>query len=140
MSDAAKPAPRVTKDSEEFWAFAADGALMLRGCNACGALMYYPRILCTRCMSTDLSWRRASGRGRVYAFTFVHRAPTEAFRAEAPYPVAIVELEEGPRMMSNIVACAPEVLAIGLPVELQFAPRGESGAIPVFRPSSEEAS
>lgn len=140
MSNMEKPGPRATKDSEEFWAFAADGALMLRACNACGALMYYPRILCTACMSTDLSWRRASGRGRVYAFTFVHRAPTEAFRGEAPYPVAIVELEEGPRMMSNIIACAAEALTIGLPVEVSFAPRAEGRVVPVFRPSAEKAS
>lgn len=132
-----KPAPRVTRDSEEFWAFAADGALMLRTCNACKALMYYPRVLCTRCMSTDLGWVRASGRGQVYAFTFVHRAPTEAFRADAPYPVAIVELEEGPRLMSNIIGCAPEDVRIGLPVDVTFEARGEGVAVPLFRPRSE---
>ncbi len=132
-----KPAPRITKDSEEFWAFAADGTLMLRRCEACHALFYYPRILCTRCMSTSVGWTRASGRGRVYAFTFVHRAPTEAFRADAPYPVAIIELEEGPRLMSNVIGADMEDIRIGMEVEVTFEPRGEGVALPLFRPRTE---
>ena len=99
--------------------------------------MYYPRILCTHCMSTELGWDRAAGRGTVYAFTFVHRAPTEAFRKDAPYPVAIIELEEGPRLMSNIVGAEPEDVRIGMAVEVVFEPRGEGAALPLFRPASE---
>jgi uncharacterized OB-fold protein len=130
----AKLAPRSTADTEEFWTFAAQGQLMLRHCKSCGNRMYYPRILCTQCMSTDLDWVEASGRAIVHAFTLIHRAPTPAFRGDVPYPLAIVELEEGPRMMSNIVDCDNEAIIIGMRLELTFEPRG-GAALPQFRPA-----
>lgn len=130
----AKPVPVATADSVDFWRFAADGQLMLRQCNACGNRMFYPRIVCARCLSTDLGWAAASGRGRVYAVTTIHRAPDEIFRADVPYTLAIVELDEGARMMCNIVDCSPERVAIDMPVEVVFEKRGETAAIPQFRP------
>ena len=135
MSDAvAKPVPQPNVDSAEFWAFAGAERLMLRHCKACGNLMYYPRILCTKCMSTDLDWVEACGRATVHAFTLIYRAPVPAFKGEVPYPLAIVELEEGPRMMSNIVDCPAEAVAIGMPLELVFEQRGEM-KVPQFRPA-----
>jgi uncharacterized OB-fold protein len=133
---APKPPPRPNADSKEFWAFTADGCLKLRHCRACDNRMYYPRILCSRCMSTDLDWVRASGKAELHAFTLVYRAPTEAFRGDVPYPLAIVELEEGPRMMSNIVDCPNEKIAIGMRLELVFEQRGEI-AVPQFRPATD---
>ncbi|RYG87213.1 MAG: Zn-ribbon domain-containing OB-fold protein [Alphaproteobacteria bacterium] len=129
-----KPTPRITQDSVEFWQFTTEGKLMLRHCNACGNQMYYPRIICTQCLSTDLGWTQASGRGRVYAVSIIHRAAVEAFRAGGPYALAIVALEEGQRLMTNIVDCAPEDVVIDMPVELVFEPRGDV-AIPLFRPA-----
>lgn len=129
-----KPLPRITLDSADFWRFTAEGQLMLRRCNACGNQMYYPRITCTNCLSTDLGWVQACGRGKVHAVSVIYRASHEAFKAEGPYALAIVELEEGPRMMTNIVGCPPEDVAIDMAVELWFEPRGDV-AIPLFRPA-----
>ena len=130
----AKPLPRMTHDSREYWNFAREGQLMLRACRQCACLFYYPRMLCPRCTSDDLGWQRASGRGTVYACTSVYRAPHDAFRAEVPYVVAIVELAEGVRLMSNITGCDADAVAIGMPVELWFDAAGEDFRIPKFRP------
>ncbi len=131
-----KPGPRITADSQEFWDFASQGKLMLRLCNQCKRTMYYPRIICIHCLSDDLGWTEASGRGTVYASTMVHRAPGDAFKSSVPYVVAIVELEEGHRMMTNIVGISPEQVEIGMPVSLVFEER-ENTAIPQFTPRQE---
>ena len=128
-----KPVPRITRDSAEFWKFTTEGKLMLRRCEVCGNQMYYPRITCTKCLSTNLGWVEASGRGHVHAVSVIHRPSVEAFRAGGPYALAIVDLEEGQRMMTNIVDCAPEDVVIDMPVQLVFEPRGDV-AIPLFRP------
>ena len=133
---AAKPGPRITADSEEFWEFAGKGKLMLRLCNQCNRTMYYPRLICIHCLSDDLGWTEASGSGTVYAVTVVHRAPGEAFKASVPYVVAIVELAEGHRMMTNIVGVPPEQVKIGMPVSLVFEQR-ENTSIPQFTPQTE---
>ncbi len=138
MTDApAKPAPRPTADSADFWRYCAEGSLMLRHCRACDATMFYPRILCTNCMSTDLDWRPASGRGTVHAVSVVYRAPGDAFRPDVPYVIALVELAEGPRLMSNIVDCPPDEVHIDMPVRLRFESRGPDIAIPQFAPDIE---
>ena len=127
-----KPVPAITRDSEEFWNFATDHKLMLRSCNDCGTLMYYPRVVCTNCLSQNLGWREARGGGIVHAKTIVYRAPNEAFRAEVPYVVAIVELDEGPRLMTNILGSEPAAVETGMRVELIFEERGDI-ALPQFR-------
>ena len=131
-----KPIPRVTHDSWEFWSFAKQGQLMLRACRSCNSLFYYPRMLCPRCMSDDLGWQRASGRGTVHAFTVVHRAPHEAFRPDVPYVVAIVELAEGVRLLSNITDCPADTVTIGMQVEAWFEVVSEDFSIPKFRPAT----
>lgn len=131
------PPPAPTTVSLPYWRAAHEGRLILRGCRACGASMFYPRDICPRCASVDLDWREASGQGSVYAHTVVHRAPTKAFRARAPYVIAIIDLDEGPRMMANVTDCAPEEVRIGMRVRAWFEPRGEGLAIPQFRPLSE---
>jgi len=130
----AKPLPRATKDSEEFWAFTANGELMLRICNACGNKMYYPRVLCTKCMSLDLGWEPVSGRAVVHAFTIIYRPPSPVFLAEVPYILMIAALEEGPRLMSNLIDCPHDMISIGMPVELYLEPAGEGISLPKFRP------
>lgn len=129
----AKPLPPVNQDSESYWRAARQGRLVLRHCKVCDNIMFYPRMLCTRCLSDDLDWREASGRGRVYAVTACHRAPDQAFRAEVPYVIALIDLEEGPRMMSNVTDCAPDEVAIGADVEVWFDPATDEIAIPKFR-------
>jgi len=108
---------------------------MLNACNSCGIIMFYPRATCTRCMSDDLGWIEASGRGEVYAFTVCYRAPDAVFREDAPYVIALIDLAEGPRMMSNVTDCDPDTVYIGMPVEVWFDPATEDIAIPKFKPS-----
>jgi len=134
-----KPVPRVTADSAEFWRFCAEGRLMLRSCADCGNIFFYPRILCPACMSSNLIWTQASGAGTVHAVTIVHRAPGEAFRADVPYTVALIDLAEGPRLMSNIVHYPPSDVHIGMAVRLVFEPRAEGIVIPQFTPVEGEA-
>ena len=123
-----KPLPVPNADTEPFWAGCAEGELRLQRCRACGHAQFPPRAFCARCHTSAPSWEVASGRGRVVSHTRVHRAPSPAFKAETPYVVALVDLEEGPRMMLRLhgeAAAAPE---IGAPVEIRFeAPAGPHG-------------
>jgi uncharacterized OB-fold protein len=110
MSDYFKPLPKPTTTSRPFWEAARRHELMLQRCEACNQFIYYPRPRCPHCFSDRLQWRRAGGRGKVYSYTVVRRASSRLF-ADWPYVLAIVELEEGPRMTTNIVG-PPEVSTI----------------------------
>jgi len=106
------------------------GELRLQCCGNCGIYQFYPRIICAECHSRDLSWAAASGRGRISSFTVVRRGISAAY--EAPYVVALIALEEGPTVMSHIVGCVPEDVAVGLRVRVDFAAWSESVSLPVF--------
>ena len=95
-------APPTTEFSEPFWEMARAGALGLQQCDDCHLWTFPARVLCPSCWSTALTWRPASGRGTLYSFTTVHRAPGPAFAADVPYTVALVTLAEGPRMMARL--------------------------------------
>jgi len=137
MTEPALPVPKPTNDSREFWSNAAEERLLLRACRSCGKAMFYPRPLCPACGSDALEWREASGRGVVHACTIVYRAPDQAFRARAPYVLALIDLEEGPRVMANVTDCRPDAVHIGMAVTVWFEPRGADIAIPQFRPKEE---
>jgi len=128
-----KPLPPVDVVSAEYWRSAARGKLKLSKCNSCDNIMFYPRPTCTKCMSDDIGWTEASGRGEVYAFTVCYRAPDAIFREDVPYVIAIIQLAEGPKMMSNITDCDPDSVEIGMPVEVWFDPATEDIAIPKFK-------
>lgn len=128
------PAPLPTPDAGSYWQAAQDGRLSLQHCSACAKHRFPPRALCPYCQSTDMSWVDASGDGIVHSFTIVHRAPSQAFRAVTPYVIALVDLAEGARMMTNIVGPGALDVAIGDAVEVTFEARGEQGeAIPQFK-------
>jgi uncharacterized OB-fold protein len=118
MSEYHKPLPKPTPTSRPFWEAARRHELSLQRCAACKAYIYYPRERCPHCFSDRLAWERVSGRGKVYSYTVVRRASSRSF-ADQPYVLAIVELDEGPRMTSNIVA-VPESVKVGMPVVVQF--------------------
>ena len=130
-----RPIPTPSPETEPFWQGCRDGELLLQRCRACGNLQYYPRAVCTGCLSSDLDWRRASGRGRIHSFTTVHRALSPVFEDDLPYVVAVIELEEGPRMVSRIVGCESRRLAIEQPVEVAFERVSDELTLPVFRPA-----
>ena len=91
---------------------------------------------CPHCGATELRWEEASGRGEVHTFTVARRPTHPAFAGQEPYVIAVVELEEGPRVTTNVVGCEPEDVRVGMPVELTFEEKGEDGfALPLFRPA-----
>ena len=131
-----KAAPKPTPETAPYWEAANRGELQIQRCNACGRHYFYPRAACPRCGSTDVTWVTVSGRGRLHTYLINHR-PAPGFENEAPYAIAVVELEEGPRMMANIVGVpnTPEELELDMPLEVRFEPRGEQ-MVPVFTPAS----
>ncbi|MFC4055191.1 Zn-ribbon domain-containing OB-fold protein [Actinomadura syzygii] len=127
--------PPVTPDTEEFWKAAAEGTFLGRRCGACGEAIWYPRPICPFCHSTDTRWEEFTGRGVVYSHSVVRRAGGD-WKGVTPYVLAYVELEEGPRLMTNIVDCDVERVAIGDAVEVVFDDTGHGSALPRFRPVS----
>ena len=131
---ATRPLPAVDDVSRPYWEAAGRGELLIQECPACGHRQFYPRALCTACAATP-EWKTASGRGTVYTYTVIRQNWSEPFRSMQPYVVAMVELEEGPRMMSNVTDCIPDDISIGMPVEVWFEPVEDGLAIPLFRPA-----
>jgi uncharacterized OB-fold protein len=129
-----KPLPRIDEESRGWWEALARHELYVQRCRDCGTKRLYPRALCTACLSSATEWVRATGRGSVYTFTVTHQNQAPGFREELPYVLAIVELEEGPRLMTNVVGCAPDALRIGMPVEVVFEDATPDVTLPKFRP------
>lgn len=129
-----KPIPRVDEESKGFWEACRRHELYVQRCRQCGLTRYYPRAVCTQCMSSDVGWVRSTGRGEVYTFTVTHQNHAPGFREQLPYVLAYVELEEGVQMLTNIVDCAPDEVRIGLPVEVTFEDVTDEIAIPRFKP------
>jgi uncharacterized OB-fold protein len=134
-----KPLPQPDADSAAYWAGLKEGRLLLQHCLACGHVQAYQQGLCRRCGSERLEHRAASGRGRVHSYSVVHRAPGPAFRADTPYAVLLVELEEGPRMISTLVGADPATVTFDLAVELVCEAVGADVALPRFRPADRAA-
>jgi hypothetical protein len=128
------PVPALSPETEEFWAATAEGKLLLRRCDDCGVAIWYPRFFCPVCGSFNTSWSEASGRGTVYTFTVVHRSGVPGYRDALPYVIAYVELEEGPRVLTNIVECEPEKVEVGMAVHVVFHDTGNGSALYRFRP------
>ncbi len=101
------------------------GELRIRRCNSCQARFRFAYYLCPQCWSDRLGWEKARGRGKITHFTVVHQAPYPAFEDVAPYVLALIELDEGVRMMSNIIQCSPNEVFIGAHVAVTFESRGE---------------
>jgi hypothetical protein len=121
MSDYAKPLPRPSSATVPFWDGCRCGELRLPFCRACGRPHFFPRNLCPHCLATDLEWRVSGGRGSVWSFSTVRLSFWgKAFDDDVPYVVAMVELEEGVRILSNVVGCRPEEVHIGMPVRVTF--------------------
>jgi uncharacterized OB-fold protein len=134
MPEYSGPIPVPTPETRPFWDAARRHALELPRCRACGALHYYPRGACPRCLSPDLEWERLSGRARLHTFTVVHRGQ-KGFPVPTPYVLAVVELDEGPRMMTTLVDVPPDAVRIGMPLEVVFRDVSDTIALPLFRPA-----
>lgn len=129
-----KPLPRPSEDSAPFWDAAFRGELRMQQCAECGHVRFPPALLCARCLSESCEWVRLSGRGTVYSWIVVHQSQHPAFNADVPYNVAIIELEEGPRLHTNIIQCPNDEIYIGMPVEVAFVRVSDDTALVKFRP------
>jgi len=127
------PAPVANADSKDYWEAAARQELPLKRCTACGRHHFPPRHLCPACWSDALEWTRSAGRGVVYSFNVMRRAPTPAFAKRVPYVVALIDLDEGPRMMANIMGEDACTTAIGDLVSVCYEDRPGGSKPPQFR-------
>jgi len=129
------PIPKPTPETRPFWEAAKQHRLVIQVCDACGTRYFYPRPLCPACLSRDVRWIDASGRARLHTFVINHRPP-RGCPVAAPFVIGIVELEEGPRMMSHIVEVTPDpaVLHCDLPLEVVFEELTADITLPKFRP------
>ncbi|MGH2628607.1 MAG: Zn-ribbon domain-containing OB-fold protein [Anaerolineales bacterium] len=131
-----KPLPQPTPETQEFWDGTKAGELRLQRCNECSSVYFPPRPFCPKCASRSVTWFKASGKGTLHSYVINHR-PAPGFQDEAPYAIAVVELEEGPRMMTNMVGVeqTPEALVLDMPVEVSFVEANEQITLPKFRPA-----
>ena len=129
-----KPLPRPNEDTAPYWEAAHNGELRMQKCGACALIRFPPSILCASCLSEQVEWVKMSGRGTVFSWIVIHRSQHPAFNADTPYNVAIVELEEGPRLHTNVVECANDDIHIGMPVEVVFEKVSGDTTLPKFRP------
>jgi uncharacterized OB-fold protein len=123
-----------TPETAEYWAGCRRHELLIQRCRDCATYQFYPRGLCTACAGRTLEWIPASGHGNVRSFTIVRRAVSAAYSDEVPYVVALIRLEEGPTMMSNIVGCNVEEVRMDMPVEVTFEDWTADVTVPKFKP------
>ena len=128
-----KPLPEHDPVFAPFWEAAADGRLLYQECPACGNRQFYPRALCTAC-GADPAWAEASGRGTVHTFTIVRQYGAPPFKDELPYVVAVIELDEGVKMIGNVTDCAVDAVFVGMAVEAYAVEAAERVGVPFWRP------
>ena len=133
------PAPNPSGIAAEHWKAAAQGRLALPRCTGCGRFQWPPRARCLACRA-PLAWHEASGRGTIATYSIVRRAVNEALAADVPYAVALVALDEGVRLFTNVVGVAPDALRTGMRVRCRFEPTLDPAlSVPVFEPDDEPA-
>jgi uncharacterized OB-fold protein len=128
-----KPVPEVTEELRPFFTAAREGRLVVQSCARCGRRRFPPRPICNQCLSRESRWVDSTGRGQVVSFNVMHQIYHPGFAAEVPYAVVLVELDDGGRMLANLVDCSVERLKIGMPVEVTFESRSDV-VLPQFRP------
>jgi uncharacterized OB-fold protein len=128
-----RPAPVVTEDNEPFWTAAADRRLVVQRCSNCHRFRHPPRPMCPYCQSLEHDWVDAIGTGTVYSYSVLHHPQNPAF--DYPILTALVDIDEGVRLVTNLVQVAPADVTIGMPVEVTFEATVNGAAVPVFRPS-----
>lgn len=134
---AEKPLPEIDADSALFWRGTMEKRLMLPHCTNCGHAHFPPRALCPYCHGDGLEWKRASGEGTIYSYTIARRAAGPAFEDDVPYVVALIDLPEGVRMMSNVVTDDVEKVAIGAAVRVVFERASDEITLPKFELAGE---
>jgi len=133
---ARRDVPTVDDDTRPFWDAAREGRFLIARCRACGTAHHYPRPFCPSCWSDDVAWEQASGRATLYTYSTVFVNDLSPFAQRLPYIAAVVDLEEGPRVMTNLVDCTPDELRVGMAVEVDYRALTPDITAPVFRPAS----
>jgi hypothetical protein len=129
----AKPLPKLNDENRPFWEAAREGKLRMQQCDACGHIRFPISHVCPDCLSYDFHWQDLSGRGEVFAYIVYHKLYNKAFAADIPYNVALVQLDEGPRMYSNVVGCSNDAVKVGDRLEVVFDAVTPEITIPKFR-------
>ena len=129
------PVPANEELSRPFWEAARRHALIMPRCGTCATVFFYPRETCPECLGADLGWTPVSGKGRVYSYTIVHQPVNAAFEPDAPYVYAVIQLDEGPRLVSNVVECAREDVRIDMPVTAVYEDVTPDVTLVKFRPA-----
>jgi uncharacterized OB-fold protein len=127
--------PTPEADTLAFWEGTREGKLLIRHCLDCGAYSYYPRPFCPKCWSEHIEWHEASGRGTLYTWSVIYSNDQPPFNERVPYVAAIVDLTEGPRMITNVEDCPFEDLHVGMALQVRYRDISESYTIPVFVPA-----
>lgn len=131
----ARPQPPVTETSAPFWEGTRSRRLLVQRCADCGTWVWYPRTACTSCLGSDLHWTEVAGRGTVHAVSVHHRPGVPELKDRTPYAVALVDLDEGPRLLSNVVNCAPDTVHVGQRVVASWEPLADGRHLVVFEPA-----
>jgi uncharacterized OB-fold protein len=138
--DVRKPVPAITTEAKYFWDAAAQQKLVMQRCKDCHAWVWTPRPSCNECGSEKIEWTPMSGKGEVYSFTVIRqiagRAASQAFKNDIPYVVAWVDLNEGPRLITNIIGCPVEDVKLGMKVAVVFEQASKDVWLPKFKPST----
>jgi uncharacterized OB-fold protein len=137
-TESSKPLPRPISPelTRPFWEAATRHELVMPRCTICDHLFFYPRSECPRCLSSHLEWMQVSGRGRLHTYTGVYQPANAAFRDDTPYIYAVVQLDEGPRMVSNVVQCDLDAVKVDMPLEAIFDDVTPECTLVKFKPAS----
>lgn len=134
MQSASRPLPKPDEDSEPFWTGCRDGELRMQQCDRCGEIRFRPSAVCPACLCEGFHWQALSGRGHIQSFGIVRRALVPGYDA-VPYVLALVDLDEGPRMTTQIVGCDVDDVQIGMPVNVTFTEVTPEIHLPMFTPT-----
>lgn len=134
IDEVTRPAPILTEDNHFFWDAVRDGRLVAQRCLGCGRLRHPPRPMCPQCHSLGFEVVNLSGVGEVYSYALLHHPQNPAF--EYPVVAALIDLEEGVRLLSNLIDIDPADVRIGMRVSVEFRPTRHDGAVPVFKPAA----
>ena len=136
MAEWNKPLPTNAGETKVFWDGCKKGELIIQQCNSCNEYQFYPRGICSNCWTTDIKWVHSTGRGKVWTYTITYQNRTPGFAEDVPYVLALVELDEGVKMFTNIIECDPKEVKIGMDVEVTFVRANNFITIPYFKPIS----
>jgi uncharacterized protein len=134
MADYNKPIPVPSPESQPYWDGLREHKLLTPRCDACAGYWFPPSLLCPHCNSAKWTWTAVSGRGRIFSYVVYHRVHHPGFAGEVPYAVAVIELDEGPRLISNVIGIAPDKLVCDMRVEVVYQPITEAITLPKFKP------